>query len=829
MAALSCVMLWTNAVHVHGQTRPLTVLDAIEMTTLTDPNPALAAMGYASGKVNFSPARDQFVVVTRTPDLQSGTNRFKILLYRLDEVHDAFIGSSCGDQTAQLPEPVILAEFVSQTNGSFSSESGVRSIKWSPSGHSIVYIAERGASPSQVFETEISTSQTWQVSFSDRSVVRFDYHFDSKTLLYFTSVPTYPQAHDASVRVLGVENMGAAVVAHEPVYGVDHQLFLKKKGNSDVVAIGHPFFTYQRVDSIWMSPNGRWAIVEQFVDTVPASWEAKYPSFVPNEEERSIRFDENTMVKCCSSYSQLAVVDIVNGSVTRFLDAPTGRNVAGVVDIAWRHDGNSAIIGSIFPPAQERDVDESNNSPGYPAIVEYDFITSDTTSVVELNSLRSKEDARHIATNSSLKSLELRIDGVLIIQFHVPEPLSSNGTEYRYFLKDKGNWSEVKEVSPSDQNLVEISVEQDLTLAPEIVAVHGLTGCRRAITNLNPQFDGLSFGKVEEISWTDSSGLDWRAGLVYPVGYDPSERYPLVVQTNGYFPNTFLIEGPVHAAGAYSAQALANRGMMVVQLSNQFYGMGTPTELSNHRRGLESVIDLLDSQSRIDRSRVGLMGFSRTGMHIQNAITSSEYAFAAATVSDASNISMFLYAGMFGTQPPGMSFVEELLGGAVPWGQRLRDWTDRNLVFQTDRIKTPLRLEAYTTMIHWWDVYAILKRQAKPVEWVAVAPDAMGTRVHNLVLPDQRFVIQQGNVDWFDFWLNDRERTEPYPGSPESQESLEAQYARWRNLKALQPASETAAIKARKWHREELVRRKAADAWLETEAGKRAVASSLGD
>ena len=46
-----------------------------------------------------------------------------------------------------------------------------------------------------------------------------------------------------------------------------------------------------------------------------------------------------------------------------------------------------------------------------------------------------------------------------------------------------------------------------------------------------------------------------RAGLYFPVGYVPGKKYPLVVQTHGFDPKSFWIEGSFTTA--FAAQALA--------------------------------------------------------------------------------------------------------------------------------------------------------------------------------------------------------------------------------------------------------------------------------
>ena len=71
-----------------------------------------------------------------------------------------------------------------------------------------------------------------------------------------------------------------------------------------------------------------------------------------------------------------------------------------------------------------------------------------------------------------------------------------------------------------------------------------------------------------------------------------------------------------------------------------------------------------------------------------------------------------------------------------------------------------------------WEFFSGLFRQGKPVDFVYL-PAAE----HVVVKPWERMTSQQGNVDWFCFWLKGEE--DPDPTKAE-------QYARWRELRKLQ-------------------------------------------
>jgi len=77
-----------------------------------------------------------------------------------------------------------------------------------------------------------------------------------------------------------------------------------------------------------------------------------------------------------------------------------------------------------------------------------------------------------------------------------------------------------------------------------------------------------------------------------------------------------------------------------------------------------------------------------------------------------------------------------------------------------------------------WEWFAGLSRLDKPVELIYM-PDGD----HVLVRPLDRLTSQQGNVDWFCFWLTDEEDADP---------AKSEQYARWHKLRELQQKNEKA-------------------------------------
>ena len=184
----------------------------------------------------------------------------------------------------------------------------------------------------------------------------------------------------------------------------------------------------------------------------------------------------------------------------------------------------------------------------------------------------------------------------------------------------------------------------------------------------------------------------------------------------------------------------------------------------------EHAIDYLDGQGVIDRSRVGISGFSRTVFHVSFALTHSPVRFGAVVLTDG------LSAGYFERLVFTAFSEADALNGGRPFGEGLKAWIKNAPGFNLDRVHSPVRVVAQgpNPLLLMWELYAGLAIQRKPVE-MAYFPEA----THTPVKPWERQAEQQGVVDWFCFWLKGEE--DPDPGKAE-------QYARWHKLRELHDA-----------------------------------------
>jgi hypothetical protein len=129
---------------------------------------------------------------------------------------------------------------------------------------------------------------------------------------------------------------------------------------------------------------------------------------------------------------------------------------------------------------------------------------------------------------------------------------------------------------------------------------------------------------------------------------------------------------------------------------------------------------------------------------------------------------------LFADSRPSLAREYERIVGAPPVGAGLGRWFDYSPSFHMDKVRTPLRIEAIdpSSVLTMWETYAALRRLHRPVDLIYLA----GAQ-HILQRPLDRLASEQGNVDWFRFWLQGYADTDP---------AKSAQYARWKTLKSLQ-------------------------------------------
>ena len=714
--------------------RPVSVVDSIQstMTTLDDYR-FPAGVFSLSSLAHFSPDGKKFIVVLRKGNLKKNTNEYSMLLFRVDEVF-------------QSPKPQVLLKMASSSN-----REAIKDVLWLDDNDTIAFLGENPGEKRQLYTFSVRTGILRKRSHAESNIASFSMTANGDKFAIVAEEPITTIFDEQARRdgfVVSKEDWLTDLLMAQRggLYGNAQLLFQSGDGPSRPMEIVDRISEWSTLRP-FLSPDGKYIVIALQVADIPASWQDYSDAGIRKLVERK---PARTGYWRYSQLRRYVLVDTATGRSHALLDSPLG---GGAPQVAWSPDSHSVAISDVYLPLGDTDGDERK-------------IRQSTTFAVEVK-VPDGETVKITQEKVKVLGWDAKKNRVIF------EAMTADGTQQSSarvsFEKHRHAWGKVTG-EESDDGRPTIAPEEDMNTAPRIFAIDPPTHRKVELLDLNPQFTDLKFGKVKEIKWKATDGHEVSGGLFYPVDYLGANRYPLVIQTHGWEPDKFMIDGPFPTG--FAAQELAGKGIMVVQCDEGVGTgyIGTPKEAPGETAVFEGVIDYLDKRGMIDRQRVGIIGFSRTVFHVKYTLTHSKYAFAAAAITDGfdGGYTPYLLAGPLA----GDNF--EGVNGGAPFGEGLKLWVERSPEFGLENIQTPLRIvsenRGVTLIDYPW--YSASVRLGKLVEMV-IMPDGE----HYLRKPWERMVDSQGNVDWFCFWLKGEE--DPDPAKAE-------QYARWRELRKLQ-------------------------------------------
>jgi dipeptidyl aminopeptidase/acylaminoacyl peptidase len=717
--------------------RAVNVRDAIQMTRLADQGYFLGAS--PEGRVGrFSPDGKRFTVVLQKGLLGDNTNEFSVLLFETSQVF-------------RSPKPNILLTMLSSSN-----RMAIRDIQWLGDNKTIAFIGENPNEIPQVYTFNIETHRLEKKTNHLTPVVSYDIIADGNQVIFEALPPSRKIVDSEQTRRKGIvistqyilELLAGDSYGYHVTMTEGDQLFFLALGQSEVQIP----LEDRPIDSspLLLAPDGRHALVEVFVRDVPREWN----DYQDETLHRSVNRERAQGV--ASSLTRYMLVDTRSKTVRPLLDAPSSRSYAAL----WAEDGKSVVISGTYLPLDALDRVEQT-------------ARMKNTYVVEVG-IPDKQIVKITDKELKLTSWDKKKQRILLKSGYPWKDIPPAA-----FEKIDSAWKEIP-ISPEETTAdvpLNVTLEEDMNSPPRIFALDPQTQQRSLLLDLNPQFKELQFGKVESISWKATDGHEVQGGLYLPPDYAPFRRYPLVIQTHGFTNDRFRIDGPW--SGAFAAQPLAAKGFIVLQVGGSKNhdedrkAANTPNEALRQEAAYEGAVDYLDGRGLIDRNRVGIIGFSRTVYPVGYTLTHSKYKFSAATLADGIDGGYFQYVAFYPVPQDA-----EFLNGGPPFGDGLSLWLKNAPTFSLNRVNTPVRIEAYGpgAVLEGWEWFSGLSRLRRPVDFIYL-PDAP----HLLVKPWERLTSQEGNVDWFTFWLKREE--DPEPGKI-------TQYLRWRELREQQDRNE---------------------------------------
>jgi dipeptidyl aminopeptidase/acylaminoacyl peptidase len=720
--------------------RVVTVVDAIEMTQFGDPE-YLDGLSAKYNPARFSPDQKHFVIVTTKGNVKKNTNDYSLLLFQTNRALRS------------------LAAEALVTLSSSSNRPGIQEIKWIDD-RTVAFLGENPGELQQVYEVDCETKQLTRLTNHPTGVISYAIAPKDDRLFFLADRPAEPLFDEGGSLggvVISTQRLAGLVAGEDRMgseLGQGKDLLTKTKQENQEVAVrtggdlasGH----------LWLSPNGRYLIVKTSVVNVPEIWKDYESRYLRNYIRGT-----NPLKGSPRLVNRYELIDIESGKSEVLLDAPAGGPICGERMVTWSPDSTSVIVSANYLPLNIPDTAERKLRQ-----------SRKMTAEIRIPSLE-------IVPISSREVCPLRWDprsGKLLVESTNYLTAVSDGTLLA-FQKAASRWEEI-ELSRSglgQSGQISVTLEEEMNTPPKLFVRDLRTEQKSLLLDFNPQFRDLKFGRVQNVTLKASDGHKVSAGLYLPVDYEQGKRYPLVIQTHGWDPHSFWING--YSSSAFAAQPLAGRGFVVLQLDEDLSIISTHGEALNETSAYEGGIDYLDRLGVVDRNHVGVIGFSRSGLGVEYALTHSKYHFAAATLAEPSDGGYFAYLSLLPSWSWRFSDFEEINGG-LPFGDGLLSWMKNSPGFSLAKVTTPVRTEVYDSsrFFFTWEWFAGLSRLGKPVELVYI-PDG----AHVLVKPRDRLTSQQGNVDWFSFWLQGYEDPDPAKGE---------QYRRWRELRRLQEKNE---------------------------------------
>ncbi len=165
-------------------------------------------------------------------------------------------------------------------------------------------------------------------------------------------------------------------------------------------------------------------------------------------------------------------------------------------------------------------------------------------------------------------------------------------------------------------------VRQSFQEPPEIWA--GEIGAWKQVTHLNGNIRP-EWGKSESIHW-QSDGMEIQSWLLYPVNYDPSKRYPMVVSVHG---GPGAAEKPAWPGPFFDLALLSEEGYFVFFPNPRgSFGSGEAFTAANVKdfgygdfRDILAGVDQVVRTLPVDDQRVGIAGWSYGGYMTMWAVT----------------------------------------------------------------------------------------------------------------------------------------------------------------------------------------------------------------
>lgn len=267
------------------------------------------------------------------------------------------------------------------------------------------------------------------------------------------------------------------------------------------------------------------------------------------------------------------------------------------------------------------------------------------------------------------------------------------------------------------------------------------------------RLDGIRLGECSQWDYVNSRGDTVCARYILPPDFDPSKKYPMIVNYYGGCSPTsraFETRYPHHlyAANGYvvlviNPSGAAGFGQEWASRHVNTAGEGVAQDI------IDGTVQFAETHPWVDSSKIGCIGASYGGFMTQYLQTVTDIFAAAISHAGISDHTSYWGEGYWG-----YSYSEVSMAGSYPWSDRSL-YVDQSPLYRADKIHTPLLFlhGDHDTNVPYGEsiqMFTALKLLGRPTALVAVK-DAN----HQILEYDKRLKWQDTIFAWFARYLKD--------------------------------------------------------------------------
>ena len=238
------------------------------------------------------------------------------------------------------------------------------------------------------------------------------------------------------------------------------------------------------------------------------------------------------------------------------------------------------------------------------------------------------------------------------------------------------------------------------------------------ISDVNPQQTEYNWGTAELINWTSLDGLPLRGMLIKPENFDPSKKYPMIVNFYEKSSNSLHSHrAPSPGRSSINYSFYTSRGYLIFN-PDVYYRVGYPGE-SAFNSVIPGVTSLIE-KGFVDEANIGVQGHSWGGYQIAYLVTKTDIFKAAESGAPVVNM-ISAFGGIRWDTGLSRQFqyehTQSRIGG-TPWEYPQR-YFENSPIYNIDKINTPLLIMHNDADGHvpWYqgiEFFVSLRRLGKP-------------------------------------------------------------------------------------------------------------------